>query len=183
MREDLLARAEMISAFRPDLTVVIHFDADTLAPTPKMPNITRAYVPGSFGKTEFATGEARARFLAHLGQGQQWRQSVKLSQLIVDQISSDLNVRKPTSDVRGATKVLPGVFARNLALTRQIDESPIAYLECLCYGNDAEFARLAKADGGIQQIGGKAVAYSSRLEKLSQAITTGIVNFVKAGGN
>ncbi|MGZ3711372.1 MAG: hypothetical protein ACXVBE_06430 [Bdellovibrionota bacterium] len=181
-REDLIARADMIAAFKPDLTIVIHFDADTLAPTAKMPNITRAYVPGSYDKTEFASGESRARFLSHLGQGEQWYESVRLAQLIVNQISTNLNVTKPKTDLIGTTPLFPGVFARDLALTRQINESPIAYLECLSYGNDAEFSRLSKKDGGTLLIDGKQMPYSSRLEDLSAAIVQGVVKFVDSSG-
>ncbi|MGE3261551.1 MAG: hypothetical protein AB7K68_07220 [Bacteriovoracia bacterium] len=177
-REDLSARAQAIAAFNPDLTIVVHFDSDSLSPTPKMPNITRAYVPGSFGKMEFATGESRARFLAHLGQGEQWYRSVSLSKFIINQISSDLNVPMPKTDTSGSTPIFPGVFARNLALTRQITHAPITYLECLSYGNDAEFKRLSQKDGGTLMIDGKAVPYSSRLDSLARAITQGVVKYV-----
>lgn len=176
-RADLDARADMIAAFRPDLTVVIHFDASAVEPVPGKRNITRAYVPGSFGKTEFGTAEARAHFLAHLGQGTQWNDSVRLSQLIVSEISSKLGSTIPSSDMSGTTPVLPGVFARNLALTREVVQSPISYLECLTYGSLDEFNRLAKTDGGTLEIDGKSVPYSRRLASLADAITAGIVKF------
>lgn len=177
-REDLEARADKIEAFEPDLTLVIHFDSDSLKPSSSMPNITRGYVPGSFGKAELATGESRARFMGHIGRGRQWNDSVRLTQLVIDQISSDLNVPKPKTDTSGSTPVMPGVFARNLALTRIITGSPISYLECLSYGNAAEFARLSRTDGGTLQIGGKSVAYSKRLDDLAKAITKGVEKFV-----
>jgi N-acetylmuramoyl-L-alanine amidase len=179
-RADLAARSALVAAFKPDLTLVIHFDASQKAPTPNAGNITRAYVPGSFMKTEFATGEARAHFLAHLGQGAQWYRSVQLAQSIVNEIGKNLNVTIPKSDLSGTTPVLPGVFARNLALTRQIAGSPIAYIECLTYGNLAEFNRLIKKDGGTLMIDGKAIAYSSRLAALADSITIGVVKYVDA---
>jgi N-acetylmuramoyl-L-alanine amidase len=182
-REDLLARADVISAFKPDLTIIVHFDADNLAPTARMPDITRAYVPGSYSKSEFAGGEARARFLSHLGQGSQWNESVRLSEHIVDQISKSLNVPKLKTDMTGTTPISPGVFARNLALTRQINESPISYLECLSYGNDAEFARLSKKDGGTLTIDGKEMPYSKRLDDLASAIVRGISSYVDTSGS
>lgn len=177
-REDLQARAKMIAAFKPDITLVVHFDSDSTSPTPRMPNITRAYVPGSFGKTEFASGEARARFIGHLGQGEQWAKSVRLSKAVVNEISESLGVPMPKTDTSGSTPVLQGVFARNLALTRQVIGSPISYLECLSYGNEAEFYRLAKNDGGTLQIDGRAVPYSKRLDQLATAIATGVQKYL-----
>lgn len=177
MREDLFARDRKIKEFRPDLTIVIHFDADKASPNPKVTNRTRAYVAGAFGKTEFATGESRANFLKHLAKGRQYRRSVVLSEAIVGEIASKLSVPVPSSDVQGSLRVAPGVFARNLALTRIVSDAPLTFLECLYYGNPAEFSRLARSDGGTLQIDGRPMAYSSRLRDLADAITSGVVKY------
>lgn len=177
MREDLFARDRKISEFRPDLTIVIHFDADKATPNPKVGNRTRAYVAGAFGKTEFATGEARAHFLKHLAKGRQYQRSIALSEAIVGEISTKLGVPMPSSDVEGSLRVAPGVFARNLALTRLVSDAPLTYLECLYYGNAEEFRRLSKADGGTLPVEGRPMAYSARLRDLADAITGGVVKF------
>lgn len=181
MREDLTARDRMIGAFKPDLTLIIHFDSATSKPT-NAKNRVRAYVPGSFGAAEFATGEARAHFLTHLAQGERWRASVELSKSIVGEISSRLSVPIPATDMAGTLPVARGVFARNLALTRLLTDSPVSYLECLYYGNSQEFAMLARKDGGTLSIDGKSYPYSARLKKLSDAIVDGVVKFKSARG-
>jgi len=180
MREDLTARELLIKQFRPDLTVIIHFDADQENPNPKVSNRTRSYVPGALGADEFATGESRARLLNHLARGEMWKQSVRLSQFITTQISQDLKVPMPESDVKGSVRVASGVFARNLALTRVLTNAPLSFQEALYYGNPEEFRRLARTDGGSMIIDGKSYAYSKRLADLAQAMSQGVVKYVQS---
>ena len=176
VREDLFARTKMINDFKPDLTVVIHFDAATREPKANAPNRSFAYVAGNFPATDFSTTETRAHILAHLATGEQWQNSVHLSQQIVGQMSQDLQLPLATQAHLGLP-VAPGVFTRNLVLPRQAVTAPMSYLECFYYANTAEFERVLKTDGGQIVIGGKTYAYSQRLNVLSNAITKGIVNY------
>lgn len=180
MREDLAARELLIKQFKPDLTVIIHFDADQENPNPKVSNRTRSYVPGALGADEYATGESRARFLNHLARGEMWKQSVRLSQFITTQISQDLKVPMPESDVKGSVRVVTGVFARNLALTRVLTNAPLSFQEALYYGNPEEFRRLARTDGGSMMIDGKSYSYSRRLADLARAMSLGVVKYVQS---
>ena len=179
MREDLYARQKAINDFRPDVTIMIHFDADQAGPS-SAKNYVRSYVPGSFGADEFATSEARAHFLSHIAQGDQWLKSVDLSKKIVNEISHNLNVPLMENDMAGTTPIAPGVFARNLALTRLLTRSPLAYLECLRYGNSQEFYRMAKDDGGVLSIDGKEISYSARLKMVADSIANGIIQFASS---
>lgn len=177
-REDLFYRNEMIKAFKPDLTVVIHFDAGTSVPQANAHNQSFAYVVGNFPPTDFATSEIRERVLAHLSQHELWQQSVSLSSSILKEINKDLNV--PLADeAPWGLPVAPGVFTRNLVLSRQNTYSPLTYLECLYYGNLAEFNRLSTLDGGSLEIGGKIYQYPNRLNVLASAITNGIINYAQ----
>lgn len=175
-REDLYARNRAMAAFQPHLTLVIHYDANIRTPDPSVVNRTLAYIPGGFEATEFATSEARAHFISHLAQGQQWQDSANLATSVVNQISRQLSVALPNS-YSGSVPIAPGVFARNLALTRLVTYAPIVYLECLFYGARSEFNRLTVHDGGTLTIGGRAYGYSSRIEKVAAAIADGIVDF------
>lgn len=174
MREDLWARAVKIREFKPDLTLLIHFDADSAVPDPNIRNITRAYVPGAFGPSEFSTSQSRALFLAHMNSDKTWKRSVEVSQMIIESISKNLKVTAPETDLDSTLRVAPGVFARNLAMTRMLTSGPMAFIECLTYGNSAEFARLTNTDGGVLIMGNKQYPYSKRLVDLSDAIEKGI---------
>lgn len=176
-REDLFFRNDLIRSFKPDLTVVIHFDAATREPQANVSNQSFAYVVGNFPSTDFATSEIRERILAHLSQQKMWQQSVSLSQLILKEVSKDLNVPL-AQEAPWGLPVAPGVFTRNLVLSRQNTYSPMTYLECLYYANQAEFDRLSRLDGGTIEIGGKSLPYPDRLNVLASAITQGIVNFI-----
>lgn len=178
LREDLAAREEMIRNFKPDITLIIHFDSATSTPQTNVGNQTMSYVTGNFPATDFSTGHNRAKILSHLAQEELWNESIDLSEKIVSQISQDLQVNVASSGYLGIP-VGKGVFARNLVLSRENNYSPTAYLECLYYGNMAEFDRLAKTDGGSLVIGGKSYAYSLRLSQLANAITTGVVKYLE----
>jgi N-acetylmuramoyl-L-alanine amidase len=178
VREDLFARHRLISDFKPDLTVVIHFDAGTREPQTVVPNRTFSYVVGNFPATDFSMSETRAHILAHVAQAKQWQDSVRLSQNILTEISKDLQVPLAKEAPMGLP-VAPGVFTRNLVLARQTIHGPLAYLECLYYANQAEFDRMKKTDGGVIQIGDKNYAYPQRLNVLAQAITKGILKFAQ----
>lgn len=177
LREDLTAREEMIRNFKPDITIIIHFDSATSTPQANVGNQTMSYVTGNYPATDFSTGHIRAKFLSHLAQQDLHQESIILSEKLVSQISQDLQVKIATSGYLGIP-VGKGVFARNLVLSRENNYSPTAYLECLYYGNMAEFDRLAKTDGGSLIIGGKSYAYSLRLSQLAHAITTGVVKYL-----
>jgi len=186
-REDLQARASKINRFRPDLTLMIHFDAaDTPGKDPQLldrmvGDRTRAYVPGAFAETEFATFESRALLVQHLMQPKQMAYSVELGRKIVDSISKELLVPVESDEGGESVPVAPGVFARNLELTRMVTSGAISYLECLEYGNTNEFTLLSQKDLSMQ-IDGQAYDYSKRLQALVIAIRDGVVLAVQDHG-
>ena len=175
-REDLYARNLMLAEFKPHITLLVHYDASINSPNSAARNKTFAYVPGGYFATEFGSSESRANFLAHLAQGAQWQDSVELSSMIVGTIGKNLNVALSTSDSSGV-KVAPGVFARNLALTRLITYSPVVFLECLHYGESREFERLLVHDGGETAIEGIRYGYSQRIAEVAESIANAMSDF------
>lgn len=180
MREDLFARDRKIRAFKPDLLIVLHFDASDSTPSSKYKNRTMTYIAGSYPATDFSQGEIRAHFMEHLAQGEQWKRSVDLSTKVINEISRGLNVPFAESDGFSQSKLAPGVFARNLVLSRHVTYCPTTYLESLFYGNQEEFNRLSNYDAGSMTIGGKPYGYSTRLVNLADAIVRGVVKYADA---
>jgi hypothetical protein len=77
-------------------------------------------------------------------------------------------------DGPATTTVSPGVFARNLELTRMVTEGAVSYVECLMYGSEKEFYELSQNDFTMQ-IDGQSFAYSNRLVGVVDAIRDGVV--------
>lgn len=181
LREDLFARARMINEFRPNLTLVIHFDAtdtpgrDPQKIAPWVTDRTRAYVPGAFLDGSLSSSESRAYFLAQLLQTTRLSESVEVSDAIVSSIATKLGVPRESSDGSNTVPIKPGVFARDLELTRLVTVGAISYLECFMYGSDAEFKKLLAKDYTME-IDRKPYSYSQRLKDLVSAIRDGIVS-------
>ncbi len=182
LREDLWARVEAIQNFKPDLVVIIHYDASAPAGSPngldsRLDQRTKAFVPGGFLEDEYATRQSRRDFVRHLLEEKTFEASVDLSRSIVREISSTTKgvLEEGSSNSK---MVEPGVLARNLNLTRQITSVPVTYLECAFYNQTKEFNLLKKKDHSMD-IGNERTYYSNRLESIADAISRGVVNFVK----
>lgn len=192
-RADLQARADIINAFNPHLTLIIHFDSPdsdekptkdkegfTLTPLQTRVNTIRAYVPGNAFAEEFATREQRAGIIRHLFDGHRWVESNVLSSALVAAVSASTNIPiKKSSTDQGAIKVHDGVYARNLALNRLITKGATSYLEILFYNYEKEFNRLALRDKS-DQIDGINIDYSSRLDDIVNGLKQGILDYVNA---
>lgn len=192
-RADLSARAEIINAFKPHMTLVIHFDAPG-GPQPNPPkktrdgwrisnlqkniNVIRTYVPGNIFEDELASREYRASVLRTLLDGQRWEESVMFSSSLVQAVSerAGIAVKKTPTDI-GAIRVVDGVYARNLALNRLITHGAISYLEICYYDYVAEYKRLSVNDK-YDEIDGVKFNYSSRLDDIVDGLKNGILNYV-----
>ena len=176
LREDLSARAEKVQAFDPDLTLIIHSDAQDPVPMDTLPEITRAYVPGALAETEYAGTRVKAEMAARLLQADKLQESLEISRAIVQSVSKKLNTRLPTHDMDTTIALEPGIFARNLVLNHAITKGATSYIECLMYGSRKEFDRLKQKDYQMM-IDGKAVFYSQRLQDLAKAIRDAVANY------
>jgi len=175
---DLDSRAQLIEEFSPDITLILHFDT---AQNPHTVSSgydgTKAYVAGAFLPEELSTGENRFALIQHLAHHRQWRASVELSSQILSQIRTQLKIPLDSSGGGGSIRqVAPGVFARNLVLTRKIHNTALAFLECFFYNDPREFKALSKAHASMN-IGGRSYPYSERLVQLTNAIRDGVLRF------
>ncbi|MEM9932425.1 MAG: hypothetical protein AAF824_02380 [Bacteroidota bacterium] len=158
--EDLYMRAEKINAFRPHLTMVIHYNVH--APNekskdkegfflPTHENYAMSFVPGAFLKNELRTQEDRIHFLYFL-LNPDFEQSIFLSQAFIKASKEIAGVRTVSEEDKliyldrlCIQSSVQGVYARNLKLTRMV-RSPICYGESLCQDNLIEALALNKKD-------------------------------------
>src|SRR5207253_648141 len=94
---DLEERARLVNDFRPDFTLVIHYDTDDPPSDPtgvgiKPHDATKAFVSGSFAPEEFSSRTARRDFAKHLLDPYEWDGSVKLSRHLTNSISQELGI-------------------------------------------------------------------------------------------
>ncbi len=185
-RSDLKARADMIRAFQPDVTLMIHYNVDLpnwavtqqgRAYLPGKANYSMAFVPGAFLFGELDEVEDRVMLLRML-LTDDLEQSIQLSAAFVRQserltgvapvaIDADLAYLTVSSLPAGE----PGVFARNLTLTRLIS-GPVCYGESLCQDARSEVFRLNQRDLKIE---GRWV--SSRVQEVASAYVAAVREF------
>jgi hypothetical protein len=182
---DLRARADSINAFRPDLTLVLHYnvhlgdlkDRDQLGYSKACEeNYHISFVPGSFMRNELDRPEDRLALLRML-LTDDVAQSVRLCARVGDAFCELADVPPAGLKEGGLLAYLgkasqptahTGVYARNLSLTRLI-RGPICYGEPLCQNNLQEAIALAKRDyeeGGI--------VTSQRVAEIARAYYSGV---------
>lgn len=183
LREDLDARTKIIETFKPDITLVIHYDTSDPANDPNgvgktKVDYTKAYVAGGFDPTDFASRAFRRDLAKHIFNPYWWNASVSLASSVIAQLETHLAL-KPDRGLDGdAIEIHPGLQSRNLNLTREIADSALAYVECLYYNDPTEFQAFSKPDFTMT-IGGVRTNYSNRLVKVVDSIEAGVINFTK----
>lgn len=179
-RLDLYARAEKINTFKPDITVIIHYNAHNsegekyTSITDK--NFNMVFIPGSFGDGELKEKKARYEFL-RLVVTSDFLLSKQFSKIVLKKFNEHLQI--PTVTPLDAAlclgtvsiEVEKGVYARNLALTRLI-HGPLCYGESLIQNNLEEALRLSHLDTEIQ-----GYPCSSRLKEVALAYFRAIKEF------
>lgn len=145
---ELRKRAQVINAFNPDLTIFIHYNVDEKNKpwvTPTSQNYCMTFVPGSFQQNELSDFERRFDFLRLLVT-QEIENSIIAAGITARHFQTELNV--PLAKITDATYLLencipagPGVFCRNLSLTRLV-QGTIIYGEALYQDNFKECLRL-----------------------------------------
>lgn len=183
-RTDLWARVNKINQWNPDLVLIIHFDTDDSGDhnggvNPKAPNATKAYVVGGYQVNELGSRSARQYFARHLLDQRSWDQSVRMSQSILKNFTTQMGLKLASSGGESAYAVAPGVFARNLVIPRMLKAPVMSYLECLFYNNPAEFERFYNTKYPLD-IGGKNYPYSDRLLQVVNSIRDGVLQFYQA---
>lgn len=177
-RVDLLARAQAINAFKPDSTIMIHYNDHPPEQNRcfSEANYSLVFIPGSFTGTELNRVEDRYEFL-RLIVTDDVEQSLDLSRCMANQFVDQLKVPLISPDMK--TNYLepfclyqePGIYSRNLALTRLV-HGPLCYGETLIQNNESEALRLAKNDS---QVAG--MPAPSRVKEVAQAYYLGIKKY------
>lgn len=181
-REDLRKRAEKINAFKPDITVIIHYNAHLSESEKKarlfftQSNYNLAFVPGAFGKGEMKESEDRYEFLRLIATND-IENSIKLSEYVVAEFVNQLQVPLIAHTEKNSylSSVClfqkEGIYSRNLALTRLI-HGPLCYGETLIQNNQEEAYKLSSRDSFIQGI-----PCSKRVEQVALAYFEGIKHY------
>lgn len=177
---DLYARADKINTFKPDVTVIIHYNAHDsegekyTSTTDK--NFNMVFIPGSFGRGELKEKKARYEFMRLLVTSDFFL-SEQFSKIVLKKLNEQLQVPSvmPLDGARyletASIEVEQGVYARNLAMTRLV-HGPLCYGESLVQNNLAEALRLSKLDTEIQ-----GYPCSSRLKQVALAYFRAIQEF------
>lgn len=181
---DLRARASKINALLPDLTIMIHYNAyddrDPITQENRLssPNYNMAFVGGGFCKGEIKEFINRYHFLRLL-LNDDIDKSILLSTEIMNQMTKQTQVPLVSDQLnidylrKASIKVGPGIYARNLTLTRLV-KGPLCYGETFCQDNAEEAIRLN--DKGLIIDG---IAGPQRIEQVAQAYFKGIVSFLR----
>ncbi|HEY0029752.1 MAG TPA: N-acetylmuramoyl-L-alanine amidase [Bacteroidia bacterium] len=177
---ELAKRVELINKYKPDLTVVIHFNVDETNQgweKCSSKNFNMAFVAGSFMKNDLSTKEKRFEFLRLLI-SDDLEKSIALSSAVVKQFEKELQV--PTASIRDAKYLLEGcmptsangVYCRNLQLPRYI-HSPVVYGETLFQDNINECKMLNEEVDKMK---------NKRIQQVAEAYFKGIMDYNKNKG-
>lgn len=165
--DDLRARAEKINAFRPDVTVIIHYnihspnwdarDAEGYF-RPVDTNYAMVFIPGGFIRNELGKPEDRLALLRMLVTDDV-KHSYTMAKSYMYQTEKITGVpavgqdsKLPYLDVFSIYTETPGVYARNLSLTRSV-WGPLVYGESLCQDSRSEVFELNRQDFEVHGVG------------------------------
>lgn len=146
---ELAERSRIINVFKPDATIIIHYNVDeknTDWIKPTLKNYTMTFIGGAMTNDNLAKPNNKLHFLRLL-LSNQLNESEKLASLTVNEFSKQLNI--PIAQQQQADYLLHncikspsnGVYCRNLALCKTIN-SPLVYGEALYQDNMNECSML-----------------------------------------
>ncbi len=185
-RYELHQRAKKINKFRPHLTLILHYNADSQNRRwdaqgnqySTKNNYNMTFVPGAYIAGEMRYKEQRLNF-ARIVLSDQIERSIELSYFVGTRLNQRLGVDAYPANGKQyyLLKVanytgFEGVYARNLALTRMIN-GPICYGETLFQDNVDEIKRLANKTLEIEGI-----KTSERVREVALGYFDGIMAFV-----
>ena len=188
LKAEFKERARKINAFRPHLTLIIHYNiwekntwdkGQTLHAIDD--NYSMAFIPGSFMKGELRKPEDRMAFLSKL-LSDDLPASERLSAAVVEGYEEHLKVPGMEWDdslkyLRNASLRTPskGVFARNLSLTRMV-HGPMCFGEALYQDNVAECVALNRKDFLLE---GMRTYMPNRIRDAVDAYVAGVLKYAE----
>lgn len=174
---ELQKRAELINDYRPDFTVIIHYNVDetnTGWTKPGTKNFSMAFIGGAFMRNDLSSREKRFEFLRMIV-STDIELSLALSESVVKSLENNLNVKAAsTGDATYLSKGClyagrKGVFCRNLQLTRYI-HGPLVYGETLYQDNLSECLLLNLESDKLKNV---------RVQQAAEAYFKGIKEYVE----
>jgi N-acetylmuramoyl-L-alanine amidase len=173
---ELEKRANIINNFKPDFTIIIHYNVDETNlewNKPSSKNFNMTFVGGAFMRNDLSTIQKRFEFLRLLVTDD-LEKSIQLSAAVVKQFEKKLNVK--TATITDATYLKKGclrtpekgVFCRNLQLPRYI-HSPLVYGETLYQDNFFECQLLNKEIDKTK---------NKRVQQVADAYYQGILDYI-----
>jgi N-acetylmuramoyl-L-alanine amidase len=178
---ELKKRAEIINAFHPSLTIIIHYNVDEKNTDWKKlsdKNFTMAFIGGAMLPSNLNKSENRFDFL-RMALTDDLDNSEKLSDKVVHSFSKNLRIPIATENDASYLKEnclstpSQGVFCRNLVLTRLLS-GPLVYGETLYQDNKQEALSLTREDVQIDGLN-----TSSRIKDVADAYFQGILDYFK----
>jgi len=187
LRSEFEQRARLVHDFQPDLTLVIHYNVlETNEPGAKGwriavdENHAMAFVPGAFMLGELNKPEDRLAFLIHLV-SEAYEESIHLSASVMEAHERLLAVPllregshlKYIANASIPVDQAPGVYARNLALTRKIF-GVVCFGESLYQDNRKECLLLNAKDFVLP---GMSTPSPNRIKQVAEAYYQGVLNW------
>ena len=174
---ELQKRAELINAFHPDFTVIVHYNVDEMNTgwvKPGTKNYSMAFIGGGFTGSDLSTPEKRFEFFRLLVSND-LEASEELSGSVVQSLADQLLV-KPAGKMdatylhKGCLYTgRAGVFCRNLQLTRNI-HGPLVYGETLYQDNIGECVLLNQETDKLK---------NARVKQAADAYYQGIKKYIE----
>lgn len=181
-KADFNARIDKINAFKPHLTMIVHYNVDGAnAPWNKVTpqNNCMAFVAGSFMNNELSKPEHRFNFLRLL-LTKDIETSTTFCTKMLDAIVTKLKVpilpkksNQPFINRACMPTPSPGVYARNLSLARKV-YGTLCFIEPLYQENKQEILMLGKRNYDF-----KGTRIPKRVAEVAQAYYHGIINYLK----
>jgi N-acetylmuramoyl-L-alanine amidase len=178
-------RVEKINKFNPDISVFIHYNIDeNNHPNSDgnmylhIQNYSMVFIPGAFAHTEIIDNWEKIRALYWM-LTPNFKSSIQASKMLQSEFEQNLGVLAVTAEnelnylKKYSVNIenYPGLYARNLYLTRYIN-SPLIFGESLLQDNVLEFSRLIQKDTVFNEI-----PISSRLLENAQAYFNALSTF------
>ena len=180
--KDFDARVQRINSWKPDLTLIIHYNADGDGKRQAhQRNFSMAFIPGAFAKGELKDKESRMDFLRLLI-SDDIQESAKLSHQFIIQHQKLLGIEPVSDSIQDHVPYLknysvetfyPGVYSRNLIMTRKI-KGPLCFGESLLQENIDEAKQLSKKDYCEGDI-----CTSKRVERVAEAYFRAVKGYME----
>lgn len=181
LQEDMRERARKINAFKPDLTLIIHYNVDETNSNwskPSKKNYNMAFVGGCFGENELDNPEERIDFLRLLlsndiETSSEFSYHVLKNLVRTTKVPAALNTDALYLQENCLNTDYQGIYSRNLVLTRRV-KGTICYGESLYQDNINECKELCKENISIEGI-----ITSKRVEEIAKSYYDGIVDYLR----